>query len=196
MRYYSNRELAGKLGIKLARWKRWSREFLAPDPLGGLQSGYARQLSIDDAFTVYLGGHLVNELKFGIQAARQVLGDLYTWLGEVKLYETPIYRKTAGDSLYQQSLTYQIYITAHDGIRFTYTVRGILDEKVELLPSGCIRTVRYREQRLGGRELQADCVTAAGASLLNISSVHTCFLEKLANHAHDRSALERSSGRV
>ena len=187
MRYYSNRELSGKLGIKLARWKRWSREFLDPDPLGGLQSGYARQLSIDDAFTVYLGGHLVNALKFGIQAARQVLSDLFIWLGEAKIYETPIYRKTGDDTVYPPSLTYQIYIMAHDGLRFTYTVRGILDEKVELLPSGCIRTVRYQEQRLGGQGVDAECVTAAGANLLNISSVHARFLEKLANQAHDQS---------
>ena len=46
IRFYLNRELSDRLGIRLSRWKRWSREFLPPDPLGGLQSGFARQYSL------------------------------------------------------------------------------------------------------------------------------------------------------
>ena len=80
IKYYSNRELAQKLDINLAKWKRWSREFLPPDPLGGMQSGYARQYSPDDAFTVMLGGHLVSELKFTIPEAKKILADLSQWL--------------------------------------------------------------------------------------------------------------------
>ncbi|MEJ2097896.1 MAG: hypothetical protein P8Y38_12350, partial [Deltaproteobacteria bacterium] len=80
VKFYQNRELSKKLAIRLSKWKRWSREFLPPDPLGGLQSGYARQYSIDDAFTVYLGGYLVSELKFSIPAAKQILKDMKTWM--------------------------------------------------------------------------------------------------------------------
>jgi hypothetical protein len=68
------------LGINHARWKRWTREFLAPDPLGGLQSGYARQFSMREAFLVALGGHLVGFLKFSIHQARTILADLEPWL--------------------------------------------------------------------------------------------------------------------
>lgn len=78
--YFQNRELSTRLGIKLCKWKRWSREFLPPDPLGGMQSGYARQYSLDDAFNVYMGGYLVAELKFSIPEARQVLSDLREWM--------------------------------------------------------------------------------------------------------------------
>ncbi len=80
MRFYSSRELAGRLGLPLARWKRWSREFLPPDPLGGLQSGYARQYSLRDAFTVFLGGHLVADLGFAVPDARIVLKQTGTWI--------------------------------------------------------------------------------------------------------------------
>ena len=59
VKLYTNRELSEKLGINLAKWKRWSREFLPPDPLGGMQSGFARQYYFSDVFTVRLGGHLV-----------------------------------------------------------------------------------------------------------------------------------------
>jgi hypothetical protein len=80
IKYYNNRELSRSLNINLARWKRWTREFLPPDPLGGLQSGYARQLSMREAFWVALGGHLVGFLKFSIHQAKTILADLEPWL--------------------------------------------------------------------------------------------------------------------
>lgn len=80
LRFYLNRELSNLLGIPLSRWKRWSREFLPPDPLGGLQSGFARQYSIQDAFSVYFAGFLVSALGFSIPEARQVLFDLNNWI--------------------------------------------------------------------------------------------------------------------
>ena len=76
IRFFSNRELSAKLGIKLSRWKRWSREFLPPDPLGGRQSGLARQYTVAEAFTVFLGGHLVADLNFAVPEARRILSDL------------------------------------------------------------------------------------------------------------------------
>ncbi|WP_419663772.1 hypothetical protein Dvar_39920 [Desulfosarcina variabilis str. Montpellier] len=78
--YFTNREIAEKLDINLARWKRWSRSFLPPDPLGGLQSGYARQYVFKDLFKVYLGGYLVSHLKLSVTDAQTVLADLSPWL--------------------------------------------------------------------------------------------------------------------
>lgn len=86
LRYFTSRDLSTKFNLNLAKWKRWSRAFLPPDPLGGLQSGYARQYSIDQSFTVYLGGVLVSELKFSIPEAGQILDDLKAWLGAVGIY--------------------------------------------------------------------------------------------------------------
>lgn len=75
--FYTNRQLAATLDINLSRWKRWSREFLPPDPLGGLQSGLARQYTIVEAFTVYLCGYLVASLNFSIPEARKIAEDLH-----------------------------------------------------------------------------------------------------------------------
>ncbi|MGD9212730.1 MAG: hypothetical protein PVI90_18240 [Desulfobacteraceae bacterium] len=80
IKYYNNREISKKLNVNLARWKRWSREFLPPDPLGGLQSGYARQYSLREAFLVALGGHLVGFLKFSVPQAKIILSDLGPWM--------------------------------------------------------------------------------------------------------------------
>jgi hypothetical protein len=78
--YFTNREIAEKIDINLARWKRWSRSFLPPDPLGGLQSGYARQYVFKDLFKVYLGGYLLSHLKLSSIDAQTVLADLSPWL--------------------------------------------------------------------------------------------------------------------
>jgi hypothetical protein len=77
IRYFTNRQLSESFGVNLAKWKRWSREFLPPDPLGGLQSGYARQYSPDDAFQLFLAGYLVSAAGFTIPDTRQVLQDLH-----------------------------------------------------------------------------------------------------------------------
>ena len=87
LRFFTNRDLADKLEINLQRWKRWSREFLPPDPLGGLQSGLARQYTAREAFVVFLAGHLVAELNFPIPAARQILSDLPPFLNELGIFD-------------------------------------------------------------------------------------------------------------
>lgn len=86
LRYFTSRELSKRFDTNLARWKRWSRAFLPPDPLGGQQSGYARQFSIDQTFRVYLGGVLLSRLKFSISEAEQILGDLDNWLEAAGIY--------------------------------------------------------------------------------------------------------------
>jgi hypothetical protein len=87
--YYTNREISEKLEINLARWKRWSRSFLAPDPLGGMQSGYARQYVFKDLFKVFLGGHLLSHLKLSVAESRQVLSDLSPWLKKQGFFDLP-----------------------------------------------------------------------------------------------------------
>ena len=85
--YFTNREIAEKLDVNLARWKRWSRAFLPPDPLGGLQSGYARQYVFKDLFKVYLGGHFLSHLKLSVAEAAVVLTDLSPWLRKAGFLE-------------------------------------------------------------------------------------------------------------
>ncbi|CAB1062698.1 hypothetical protein D1BOALGB6SA_7478 [Olavius sp. associated proteobacterium Delta 1] len=86
IKFHTNKELSQFFSINLAKWKRWSREFLPPDPLGGLQSGYARQYNLDEAFTVFIGGHLVGNLKLTIPEARKILHDLHQWLLDHDFY--------------------------------------------------------------------------------------------------------------
>ncbi len=87
IKYYTNRELSRKLEINLARWKRWSRSFLPPDPLGGMQSGYARQYLFKDLFKVVVGGHLLSLHKLSVAESKQVLDDLSPWLKKNGFFE-------------------------------------------------------------------------------------------------------------
>ena len=82
LRYFTSRILSENLDIKLSRWKRWSREFLSPDPLGGKQSGYARQYSTTEALTVYLAGHMVGHLGISIPETKTVLPEVVDWMAE------------------------------------------------------------------------------------------------------------------
>jgi len=82
LRYFTARQLAQRLEVNLAKWKRWSRHFLPPDPLGGLQSGVTRQYHPDEALRVRLGGILVGEMKFTLPQAALVLDDLAEWMEE------------------------------------------------------------------------------------------------------------------
>ena len=80
VRYFTSRMISEKLNINLAKWKRWSRAFLPPDPLGGKQSGYARHYSITDALTVYLGGLLVGNLNLSVPESRSLLPHFLEWM--------------------------------------------------------------------------------------------------------------------
>ncbi len=96
MLYATGRELAEAFGIKISRWKRWSRQFLPPDPLGGYQSGYCRQYSFRDIFIVALAGHLVADFKLAVPDARKVLDDIRPWLKDAGFMEMAPNRQLLG----------------------------------------------------------------------------------------------------
>ena len=133
IKFFTNRELSDKLGIKLAKWKRWSREFLPPDPLGGMQSGYARQYNPDQAFTVFFGGHLVADLKFSIPEATQIIQDLNKWLSEKGFFFDLRGHLVSAKGMDALVKKYIIFIRREKGtdkrFKFIYTVRGIISNE-------------------------------------------------------------------
>ena len=133
IKFFTNRELSNRLGIKLSKWKRWSREFLPPDPLGGMQSGYARQYHPDQAFTVFLGGHLVADLKFSIPEANQIIQDLNKWLSEKGFFFDPKGHSVFANSLDELIKKYIIFIRREKGpdkrFQFIYTARGVISNE-------------------------------------------------------------------
>ena len=140
--YYTNREISEKLKINLARWKRWSRAFLPPDPLGGLQSGYTRQYSFKDLFKVYLGGHLLSHLRLSLPESVLVLSDLSPWLNKNGFFDlkSPQLATSTGSAK-----GYRIYFFrsqasgSKTGSGFGYLIRHLV--RIEDRPSPARRQV-------------------------------------------------------
>jgi hypothetical protein len=139
--YYTNREISEKLEINLARWKRWSRFFLPPDPLGGMQSGFARQYAFKDLFKVYLGGHLLSHLKLSVPDSQQVLNDLSPWMKKNGFLELNG-ANGAATQISGQSNGYRIYFcpVRASGIKkgsgFCYLIRKIVGMQSNELTTG------------------------------------------------------------
>lgn len=133
IKFFTNREISDRMGIKLAKWKRWSREFLPPDPLGGMQSGYARQYNPDQAFTVFFGGHLVADLKFSIPQARQIIQDLNEWMSEKGFFFDIRGNFVSDKGIDALVKKYIIFIRREKGaekrFKFVYTVRGVISNE-------------------------------------------------------------------
>ena len=172
IKFYTNKQLSQAFQINLAKWKRWSREFLPPDPLGGLQSGFARQYNLDDAFAVFLGGHLVGDLKFTIPESKQILNDLRQWLIDhnfyfdfsVQNYQIAIFNRKASGGLPSG---------------FSYWVKAIFSaEPVEFNPDQ-IRQERYHQSFIGLPGDISALLNAESYYILNIKVLRQKFLNSL-----------------
>jgi hypothetical protein len=178
--------LAQRLNINLAKWKRWSREFLPPDPLGGMQSGYARQYSIDDAFKVYLGGHLVSSLKFAIPETKKILGDLHEWLTYAGLYSNVgLNHKCDHRGEPAREVTdYVIFIQqpypSEPANDFRYTIRGIISDKaIHKKKDIELREERYFEILIPNRKKHLSIESLPELRMLNITAVFRIFTASL-----------------
>ena len=179
IKYHTSRELSRKLGINLAKWKRWSREFLPPDPLGGMQSGYARQYSPDEAFTVHLGGHLVANLNFPIPGARKILEDLHKWLLNSGFYSgatNTTKPKNGVKALIQQ---YIVFIIQKNNLDFTYVVRGVISTEPAEYRGYEIKEERFVETSLNSQPPSAAPFELDNIKVLNITTLLRNFINKL-----------------
>jgi len=184
IKFYTNQELSQKFKIKLTRWKRWSREFLPPDPLGGLQSGYARQYNPDEAFTVFLGGYLVGVLKFSIPEARQIMHDLQIWLVERDFYynfsgTSPSENRTKFIIQHYQILIYRPIIGDNRDSAFFYLTKGLIDEKAIEFNAVPVRQERFIESSINPGKRKSPVNAAASHQVLNISNLRHRFLRSL-----------------
>jgi hypothetical protein len=179
IKYFKNRMLAEKWKINLSKWKRWSREFLPPDPLGGLQSGYARQYSPDEAFTVRLGGILIADLKFSIAESRQILTDLDGWLTDTGFrFRTQPY-STKKKGVEKLIKTYLIFIRRQPDLRFCYTIRGVISKQPVYYKGFQLAEEHYVETTLKNTDKSADSVDLIGCREVNITTILVDFTKQL-----------------
>lgn len=168
MIYFDSKYLSRCLRINTARWKRWAREFLTPDPLGGYQSGYARQFSHKDAFRVFLGGYLVSVLRFSIPEARQVLMDLDAWMRRHGLYSLP------GDPRNGTVRADHVYIYDVGKGKFAYAVRTIAAQSQADASGNC--SEHYVLKTIGASEDMLSQEGTPHARIVLIRELHRRFL--------------------
>ena len=179
IKFYLNRELSERLGIRLSKWKRWSREFLPPDPLGGLQSGYARQYSIDQAFTVYLGGHLVAALYFSIPQAKQIVKELGPW---IKTHKTSLSGKAPEGAFTDTQVYIFKQLSPSSGeVAFAYLERSRLSDTPYAKGGPYARQEVYIEKPIpvassSYRLDTLDTDDKMGSRILYVSRLYDCFM--------------------
>lgn len=193
IKFYTNRELSRKLNINLARWKRWSREFLPPDPLGGLQSGYARQFNPDDAFKVYIGGHLVGNLKFTIPESKQILNDLHMWLVNHNFYFN--FADTAKPEMSSTNLIkyFRIVILRRTNLNnqdcdFFYLAKGSISDDLIDHHGIQVRQERFIESAIDSKTDKFGPADAESYQVLNISTLRKNFLNCLSESKNIKSS--------
>jgi hypothetical protein len=184
IKFYTNKELSKKFNVNLARWKRWSREFLPPDPLGGLQSGYARQYNPDEAFTVVLGGHLVGDLKFSIPETKQILVDLHQWLVDHDFYfyfskTSESAKNPTPDVNYYQLAISSRAIRRDNDHGLSYWARGIISVDSINLDGIRVQREHFIESSIGPKESESLRMNAENYCVLNISGFRKRFLNHL-----------------
>lgn len=166
--FYTNRELSEILNINLARWKRWSRAFLPPDPLGGMRSGYARQYVFKDLFKVFLGGYLLSHLRMSVLESQRILKDLSPWLDQHGFYYG-----NGSNNPERKHTPCRIHVAAlqmdgtSNGPEFAYLIQKTIDVRVDASES-IHRIVETMEEAVFPDDRQNDDIFANNPNLYTI----------------------------
>jgi hypothetical protein len=186
--YYTNRQLSEKLEINLARWKRWSRSFLPPDPLGGMQSGYARQYAFKDLLKVFIGGHLLSHLKLSVPESRQVLDDLSPWMKKQGFFDWNG-AKGGGADKTERAHPYRIYFcplppaTTKNGSGFCYLIRHSVSFHAGGSAAGRTATERMEEVLIQSEAPDGHAFLAnPNVRIINLTALVGDLVEKLGRH--------------
>jgi hypothetical protein len=181
IKFFTSRAISRRLEINLAKWKRWTREFLPPDPLGGIQSGYARQYNPDQAFTVYLGGLLVADLKFAIPEAKQILRDLQEWLAEKGFNFNARGKILSGIGEGEIVKKYILFIEGgkrkDDRFDFIYTIRGIISNEPVDYNGFEIMQERYTQTPIGLGPKKSSTMGMNVVKMLKITDIINEFVD-------------------
>lgn len=175
----NNRDLAESLGINLARWKRWSREFLAPDPLAGKQAGYARQYYLNDAFTVFLGGCFVAELGFSIPDARMILADIDHWLNEKGCRGDARGKTKTMTGLDEKVQNHTVNIICQGGEIIGYRLVGTIADEAGDLDGYGVRKSIYTQETIRKKESNPSRAGFETEKTVHLTSLLQSFLNRI-----------------
>jgi hypothetical protein len=122
----TNQKLSEGLNIPLSKIRRYTKEFMPPDPIATRRSGYTRRFSNNDGFFIYLGGTLVMNHGFTYEAARWSLQILRPWflnMGYVPNIPRKMIRSEVENKIIRQLAKYYPY----SFIELTIKIGGVKD---------------------------------------------------------------------
>ena len=175
MIYYNSRYLSHKLQINLAKWKRWVREFLPPDPLGGMQSGVTRQFNTKDAFKVYLGGYLVGTLKFTIPDASIIIADLSPWLKTHGFFQIHARLPLNGANHMPR---YYLFLYPRPGQSFLCNIRTMMSSEMIDAQNHIVQET-FSQTQCGKSSNDADGSGLMCGFMIALTTLYTAFLKKI-----------------
>jgi hypothetical protein len=121
----TSKEYAEKTGVTLTTVKRWGREFLPPITEIDRAGKQVKVWTDDEAFKIYLGGHMVSELGFSVSETRIAINELWSWLKEHGL--TPNldgFYPSKEDFIIQEYELFAKPTNLRDG-SYNYTLNGV-----------------------------------------------------------------------
>lgn len=126
----TNSIMAEKLEIPITKIRRYTKEFLPPDPRATRRSGYTREFSENDGFMVFIGGYLVSTLGFSYNEARRFMEPLFMWMQRIGLLPDIPY-SAKRDGIDSEIIEYEIRFISYKG-NMDVNVFGITKE-IEIL---------------------------------------------------------------
>lgn len=148
---FSARQVSSFFQVKLATWKRWSREFLPPDRKARMRSGQTRFFSPNQAFEVYLGAHLISYLRYSIPEAREIIAGLKTWLRKNGIY--PETSEVDPEAL-RRMRQLQVVIHQKDDGTFCYESKHIVSVKPNVGRTTNVIEEVYEQEWLPGATVE------------------------------------------
>jgi len=149
----TNKEFSEKLETPLTKVRRWTKEFLSPDPKATRRSGYTREFSYNDGFFIFVGGVMVTDFGLSFEEASTMLEELKPWMLEIGLVpDIPGSAKIEGldKEIEKYNLIFQ-FGWAEAGIAVDIHVQGIVHEyrtEHENPKKGWPPYERVREERI------------------------------------------------
>jgi hypothetical protein len=130
----TNSILSELLGIPLSKIRRWTKEFLTPHPRATRRSGYTREITPNESFYIFLGGHLVTNFGWTYHQARTALEIIWQWMEKNGMVpEIPEWAKREGiDCEISRYESMEIFLDPSSNAVTVITVQGVSTSESEV----------------------------------------------------------------
>jgi hypothetical protein len=173
----TNQALADITGIPYGKIRRHVKETLPPDLRATIQSGYAREYSLRDAYYIYLVVHMVAGLKVTAPEAKIIIDSVRDWLTEKNLFpgEDEIHWERTLDEGYE-------ILIQREGSDSGFCCVAVKRLKKELIEAPATYREEYTQERISGN---CDGADELNLRFLKVSELKRNFLTGFDRYLHE-----------